>query len=212
MKPWIRTIGWGIWALCAAGSASAQTIHAWYGSNSTDWADSANWSLPNGAAPAGVTANVRLQVQTIPGGYDLVYGAAQGTTLYNTSGGGTPRSFLIYPTSTFRIEGGVFETQGTSADLIGVNAGLSQMIIAGGSYIRTNDIAGSELLFGFNANSTGILQVVSGLAEIRGMSLGANSSTAYGEVWVSGGTLTAGTIVKSTGNGMVFLRYQVRQK
>lgn len=205
MKAWMRAIGFGAWGLWAASAAHAQTIYAWYGSNSTDWADTANWSLPNGAAPAGGTANARLQVQTIAGGYDLVYGDAQGTTLYNTSGSGTPRSFLIYPTSTFRIEGGIFETQGTSADLIGVNAGFSQMIINGGAYIRTNDIAGSELLFGFNANSTGVLHVVNGLADIRGISLGANNATAYGEIWVSGGTLTAGAIVKSTGNGMVFL-------
>ncbi len=203
------TAGWVVagMLLCAAGAARAQTaIHIWYGSNSTDWADASNWKLPEGAVPGNVTTNVRLQVQTIAGGYDLVYGAAQGTTIFNTTAGGTPRSFLIYPSSTFRVEGGVFEAQGTSSDLIGVNAGVSRMVIAGGSYIRTNDLVGvAELLFGFNASSTGILEITSGLAWIRGLQLGANHSTTYGEIRLSGGMLEAGTITKGTGNGIVFL-------
>jgi autotransporter-associated beta strand protein len=196
---------WAVALACVAGAAQAQTaIHVWYGSNSTDWADASNWKLPEGAVPGNVTTNVRLQVQTIAGGYDLVYGAAQGTTIFNTTAGGTPRSFLIYPAATFRIEGGVFEARGTQPDLIGVNAGLSRMVIAGGTYIRTNDVASAaELQFGFNANSTGILEITSGEARVRAMTLGLNGGN-HGEVWLSGGMLEAGAVTKGGGTGIFF--------
>ncbi len=184
-------------------AANAQyATHYWDGSNTTSWATADNWRNL-AMAPTGVTASVRLEIRGV-GAPELIYDAANGDTVYNTAGTGNPRSLLIYPGGALRITGGLFETRGTMADIVCVNAGAAHMVIDGGTFVRTNEISGSQLLIGYGSGANATFTVSNGWARIRQLEMGNNSGTATGAVFASGGTLEVGSFVKGAGVGTFF--------
>lgn len=191
--------------------ALAATIYKWNGSTSSDWMTAANWYAP-GIAPTGVVSDTRLEVHSTVN-HELVYTADLGTTVF----AGTlnnPRSVIIGlgDEGRLRITGGILEGRGNGtggvADLIGANGAIGRLIIDGGTYLRTNDVVGSEsgaeMVLGYSttAGSAGYLIVSNGLASVRHIRLNNSSSAnASGIIRLDGGTFETYAIRADNTNG-----------
>ncbi len=164
---------------------AAATNYFWGGASSTDWTAAGNWA--GSMAPTGGTYDVILAV-TNKANNALTYTAANGSTLYTSSG----RCLRIADgaNGSMAITGGFLETRGTG-DFVGNSLNVSgTLLIDGGTYVSTN----SEFLLGAN-NAMGTLTVNSGLARLATLKLW----TSVGAVNLNGGTLTLNTMGWSSG-------------
>ena len=201
--------------LLGAPARAAMSAYTWTGGTDSDWTRGANWSGGT-APPTGGTNDARINVSNPSTGKELLYTAAYGTTVIAGTGS-NPRALVIglgVTNSVLRITGGVLEgrSYGVNAvDLIGGNGGVGRLIVDGGTYLRTNDIASDvEMTIGYSttAGTMGELIISNGLARIRQIRLNENSGAAVtGNVWVVGGTLEVGNVMSpgSLGQRNVYL-------
>lgn len=202
----------GLW-LSFGGCARAQSVgtqYVWTGSANSDWTNAANWNS-NGVAPTGGTYNARLQIQN-GGGSPLIYSADLGHTIYQATNiaGQTPRALLVGNGSrgAMEISGGIFETRGTQADLIGNAAGISALTIDGGEYLSTNSGARTMVVAfgqGGGGGATGVLQITDGKAAVNFIEFGfAATAAGAGIINLDGGTLAAERIRQVSTNALTF--------
>ncbi len=156
-------------AILAAGSAGAATWQWDGGAGSGDWTAAGNWSPDGTNAETNGTFASRLNVNSAQ---ELVYSAAQGTTVF--TGDGTGRGLVIgsgaLGSGTLRITGGVFSTfGGTAGDVVGNNANTATLTIEGGTYIGTASGTG----LGIGGGPTAILNVSAGTGRVASLTLNA---------------------------------------
>lgn len=196
---------------------AAYTTYQWKGTQNSDWANTNNWYTPFVPAPTGGVSTTRLEVLNTTN-KELIYDSSMGTTVYaGTAGGSTPnpRSLIIGLGSSgqLRIIGGILEGRGNGgtggiADLIGANGATGRLIIDGGTYLRTNDVvgteSGAEMVIGYSttAGTTGELIVSNGLASVRHIRLNnSNAANVSGVIRLDGGTLETFAIRTDGTNG-----------
>ena len=186
----------------AAIQAQAQTTYRWNGSPtaSSDWTTAANWASP-GIGATGGTSNSRLNVYN-GSGAPLIYFAAQGTTVYSSSGRGLVIGNAGINAGSMEITGGSFSTLGSaSSDVIGnfVNGTLT---VSGGIFIGAGTSAGGTIV-GLNSSGGTSTFTVTGTGSAVLTTLQLSGATSI--VNLEAGTLTANRIsdadnVGTTGN------------
>ncbi len=179
----------------------AQTTYQWNGTTNSVFGTASNWDA-NGVAPTNGTFNARLNVQDGASANSLIYGAAQGTTIYNSA---TLRALFIgngagASGSEMQITGGTFESQAALPDGIGNGAGITgTLLINGGSYVNTNGTGAKRLNVGHDNGGVGILTIQSGSVSVNTLQFGdVAASTGTGTVNLNGGTLSVVTISDGT--------------
>ena len=183
----------------AASQAQAQTTYRWNGSPtaSSDWATAANWASP-GIGATGGTSNSRLNVYN-GSGAPLIYSAAQGTTVYASSGRGLVMGQAGGNSGSMEITGGSFSTLGSaSSDVIG-NAVNGTLVVSGsGSFIGAGTSAGGTIV-GLNSAAGTSTFTVAGSGSATVTTLQLSGATAI--VNLDGGTLTANQIIDADNVG-----------
>jgi autotransporter-associated beta strand protein len=192
-------------ALALAATANAASTWQWNGTTSTAWNLSGNWASSPGLDnhTNGTFLGDRLNVANTAG-YELIYSAAQGTTVY----GGTSRGFVIgsgeFTPGRMHITGGTFSSAastGTSQDVLGNAYGTNTLILDGGNYISGS----SGLYLGYDSTGQGAmtsynqLLMTNGTATITTLQSGGAYGGAFSGdtnlISLVGGTLIANSIV-----------------
>ena len=173
------------------------TTYTWNGSVDSDFNNLTNWGTAGIAETDNATTgavNARISVQN--GSYNpLVYTAAQGHTLYNSSG----RSLFIGSGADGAIEitGGIFESQASQEDGM-ANGSVASLTINGGQYV--NNTSGNQtFLVTFGGTATGTLNMLDGAFTVTTLKYQGGSS-ANGIVNLDGGIMSVKSIVDGGGN------------
>lgn len=182
----------GMLLLTACTVARAAT-YQWLGASNSVWATAGNWSN-NLVAPTGGSFGHRLNVTNPPAGFECLYDASLGTTVYGSNG---VRGLVVGSTGNgnFRVTGGTFATtNGTASvqDVICSSSASTQATFTndGGTYISW------ALELGLNNPNNGTLTLNAGTTVISNLQY--NFQNGAGAVNLNGGTLTTWIISRIT--------------
>ena len=169
----------------AANFTAAAATYQWNGSTSSVWSSASNWSSNLVASTSGSYGH-RLNVTNAATGFECLYDASLGTTIYGSNG---IRGLVIGSTGSgnFRITGGTFATtNGTAAaqDVISSSSGTTQATFTndGGTYVSW------MLELGLNNPNNGTLTLNAGTTVISNLQY--NFQNGSGTVNLNGGTFT----------------------
>lgn len=197
-------------ALLQGGNASAQALN-WLGTTSSDFSLPTNWS-GNATASSNGSFTERINLNN-GAGNALEYSAAQGTSSYSGSVGGSNRGLGSTSTvgGSMIVTGGTLQLQGTSESLLGVNntggvAGITFALTIDGGNLTTLSGGNPTFFLGYGnaagGTQTATVNVNSGNMTVGSLQVGGaggNHGRGHtGIINLNGGVLQASSISKVT--------------
>lgn len=186
-------IALAIAVVCSAENSAHADTYLWQGAISPDWNTAGNWSNSL-VAQSGGNFGHRLNVTNAPTGFECLYDAPLGTTIYGTNG---VRGLVVGSTGcgNFRMTGGIFATtNGTASaqDVVSSSSSSTQATFTndGGTFISW------ALELGLNNPNNGTLTLNAGFTSISNLQY--NFQNGSGTVNLNGGVFTTWLISRPT--------------